>query len=121
MVNRSGLVFPAALLAVIAAYTLVLLARLVAAHRQAENALLRARGASHTQLARYAAAEAALVVGPAALVGAPVGTWLVRVADGRAGERGLGLAADLAPYGWVGPPLAWAVAVSAAAGCALAL
>ena len=121
VVNRSGLVFPAALLAVIAGYTLVLLARLVSTHRQSENALLRARGASRIQLARYTAVEAALVVGPAAVVGAPVGGWLVRVADEQAGDRGLGLAADLAPYGWVGPPLAWAVAVSAAVGCALAL
>jgi hypothetical protein len=121
VVNRSGLMFPAALLAVIAGYTLVLLAQLVSVHRQSENALLRARGASRIQLARYPAVEAALVVGPAAVAGAPVGGWLVRVADGRAGDRGLGLAADLAPYGWAGPPVAWALAVSAAAGCALAL
>jgi hypothetical protein len=121
VVNRSGLVLPAALLGVIAAYGLVLVARLLAAHRRGENALLRARGASRQQLVRLAAAEAVLAVGPAALLGAPVGTWLVRAADARAGDRSLGLAADLAPYGWAGPPLAWVVAVLAAAGCAVAL
>src|SRR5690606_19456078 len=70
VVNRSGLVLPAALLGVIAAYGLVLVARLLVAHRRGENALLRARGASRRQLVRLAAAEAALAVGPAALLGA---------------------------------------------------
>ncbi|HLV59761.1 MAG TPA: FtsX-like permease family protein, partial [Natronosporangium sp.] len=121
VVNRSGLVLPAALLGVIAAYGLVLVARLLAAHRRGENALLRARGASRRQLVRLAASEAVLALGPAALAGAPAGTWLVRVADANAGGRSLGLAADLAPYGWAGPPLAWLVAVVAAAGCAVAL
>ena len=121
VVNRSGLVMPAALLAVIAVYGLVLVARLLSAHRRGENALLRARGASRGQLVRVASGEALLAVGPAALLGAPAGTWLVRMADAQAGERSLGLGRDLATYGWAGPPLAWIVAVTAALGCALAL
>ena len=121
VVNRSGLVLPAALLAVIAGYGLVLVARLLAAHRRGENALLRARGASRRQLVRFTAAEALLVVVPAVLVGPPVATWLVVVADERSGERSLGLATDLAGYGWAGPPMAWAIAVGAALACALAL
>lgn len=121
VVNRSGLVLPAALLAVIAAYGLVLVARLLTAHRRGENALLRARGAGRGQLLRFTVGEAAMAVGPAALLAAPAATWLVRLADERAGHRSLGLDADLAGYGWTGPPLAWAVAVVAAAGCAVAL
>jgi hypothetical protein len=121
VVNRSGLVLPAALLAVIATYGLVLVARLLTAHRRGENALLRARGASRRQLVRFTTAEALLVAVPAAALGPPAGTWLVRVADERAGDRSLGLAADLAGYGWTGPPAAWGIAVVATLGCALAL
>jgi hypothetical protein len=121
VVQRSGLVLPAVLLAVIAGYCLVLVARLLAGHRRGENALLRARGASRAQLVRITVAEALLVVTPAALVGGPAGAHLVVRADDAAGDRGLGLAADLARYGWVGPPVAWLIAVLAAAGCAAAL
>ncbi len=121
VVNRSGLVLPAALLAVIAGYGLVLVARLLVAHRRGENALLRARGASRMQLVRLTSAEAAMVVAPAALAGAPAGTWLVGWADGHAGGQSLGLAGDLAGYGLAGPPLAWLIALAAAAGCAVAL
>jgi predicted lysophospholipase L1 biosynthesis ABC-type transport system permease subunit len=121
VVNRSGLVLPAALLAVIAGYGLLLLARLLAAHRQGENALLRARGGSRRQLIRFTSAEALLVVVPAAVLGPVAGTWLVRVADERAGSRSLGLSTDLAGYGWSGPPMAWGIAAVAALGCALAL
>lgn len=121
VVNRSGMVLPAALLVVIGAYGLVLVARLLAAHRRGENALLRARGASRRQLVWFTAAEAALVVAPAALLGGPLGTRLVGYADRWAGERGLGIGTDLAAYGLAGPPLAWGVAVLTAAGCALAL
>jgi hypothetical protein len=121
VVHRSGMVLPAALLVVIAGFGLVLLARLLAAHRRGENALLRARGASRRQLVRFTAAEALLVVTPAALLGAPGGTWLVRFADQRIGDRAFAVTGDLAPYGLAGPPLAWLVAAAAAAGCGLAL
>jgi hypothetical protein len=121
VVNRSGLVLPAALLVVISGYGLVLLARLLTAHRRGQQALLRARGAGRRQLVMFTAGEAALVVAPAAVLGAPVATRLVALADSSGGQRSLGVAADLAGYGWPGPPLAWAVALSAALGCALAL
>lgn len=121
VVYRSSLVMPAALLTVIAIYGLVLVAQLLSEHRRTENALLRARGASRAQLLRFTGAEALLAVGPAALLAAPVGTWLVRVVDGAAGDRSLGIADDLAAAGWVGPPGAWLVALSAAAACGLAL
>jgi hypothetical protein len=121
VVNRSGMVLPAALLVVISGFGLVLVARLLAAHRRGENALLRARGASRRQLVRFTATESLLVVLPAAVGGAPAGSWLVGLADQRAGSRELGVAGDLAPYGLAGPPLAWVVALAAAAGCALAL
>lgn len=121
VVNRSSMVLPAALLSLIAAYGLVLVAQLLAAHRRGENALLRARGASRRQLVRITAAEAVLVVMPAAILGAPAATALVTLVDRRAGEQGLLIGPDLAAYGWFGPPLAWMVAVAAAVGCALAL
>jgi hypothetical protein len=121
VVNRSGIVLPAALLAVVAGYGLVLLARLLTEHRRGETALLRARGASPRQLTRLASVEAAMVVTPAALLGAPLGTQLVIAADERAGGRSLGVAADLAEHGLFGPPLAVVVAIGAALGCALAL
>jgi len=121
VVNRSGLVLPAALLVVTSGFGLVLLARLLAAHRRGENALLRARGASRRQLVRFTALEALLVVAPAAVLAAPAGSWLVALADQRTGGRSLGIADDLAAYGPAGPPVAWLVAVGAAAGCGLAL
>ncbi|MPZ27381.1 MAG: FtsX-like permease family protein [Micromonosporaceae bacterium] len=121
VVNRSGMVLPATLLVVIAGFGLVLVARLLAAHRQGENALLRARGASRRQLVRFTAAEALLVATPAALLSAPAATALVRFADQRAGDRTLSITGDLAGYGLLGPPLAWLVAVAAGAGCAVAL
>jgi hypothetical protein len=121
VVNRSGLVLPAGLLAVIAGYGLVMVAGLLVAHRRGENALLRARGASRRQLVRLAASEALLVVAPAALLAAPVGSWLVTYVDRNVGERSFGVAGDLAPYGVFGPPSAWVVALATAAGCAVAL
>lgn len=121
VVNRSGLVLPAALLVLITWYGLALVARLLAAQRRGENALLRARGASRAQLFLFTLLEALLVVTPAALLAAPLGTQLVAYADGLAGHRSLGLADDLAPYGWPGPLLAWVIALAAAACCALAL
>lgn len=121
VVNRSGMVMPAALLAMTAGYGLVLVARLLAAHRRGENALLRARGASRWQLVRLTAAEALLVVTPAALLAAPLGTQLVLLADGYTADGALSIAPELVAYGWAGPPLAWVVALLAAAGCAAAL
>jgi hypothetical protein len=121
VVNRSGMVLPAALLVVISGFGLVLVARLLTAHRQGENALLRARGASRRQLVRFTAAEALLVVAPAAVLGAPAGTALVGYVDRRAGDRAFAIAGDLAGYGLPGPAVAWVVAAAAAAGCALAL
>lgn len=121
VVQRSGLVLPAALLAVIATYALALLARLVAADRRGETALLRARGASRRQLATAAGVEGLLVVAPAAILSAPLATWAVAVLDTRVGSAGLDLASDLAAYGRAGPPLAWATTIVAAVGCAVAL
>lgn len=121
VVQRSGLVLPAALLAVIAVYALALLARLLATHRRGETALLRARGASRRQLASAAGAEALLVVSPAAVLSAPFATSIVAFMDATAGDASLELAGDLATFGALGPGLAWLVALAAALSCALAL
>ncbi len=121
VVQRSGLVLPAALLAVIAVYALALLARLLATGRRGETALLRARGASRWQLARAAGAEALLVVAPAAVLSAPFATWIVAFMDATAGDASLELAGDLASFGALGPGIAWGVAFAAALTCAVAL
>ncbi|MGH3739461.1 MAG: FtsX-like permease family protein, partial [Micromonosporaceae bacterium] len=72
VVARSALLIPALLLVVIAGYALLLVAGLITDQRRDENALLVARGARRRQLAAMAAREALLVVGPAALLGAPL-------------------------------------------------
>lgn len=121
VVNRSAMVLPAALLVSIAGYGLVLLASLVAAHRRGENALLRARGASRAQLVAVTAVEAVLVVAPAAVLGAPVGTSLVALVDQWATATTYTVADQLSPYGLVGSPTGWLVAVACAVACAVAL
>ena len=121
VVNRSGILLSTALLVVVAGYGLVLVAQLLAAYRGVDNALLRARGASRWQLAGFAAGEALLVVAPAAVLGAPVGTWLVQLIDHWFADGRYAFVADLASYGWWGPPLAWLTAGVAALGCATAL
>ncbi|MBO0513263.1 ABC transporter permease [Streptomyces beijiangensis] len=84
VVARSGLYIPAALLAALAAATLVLTARQVAEHRRADTALLGARGAGAARLIWSAAAEWAVVAVPAALAAPFLAGPLLSVLD-RAG------------------------------------
>ncbi|MHA6763308.1 FtsX-like permease family protein [Streptacidiphilus sp. PAMC 29251] len=65
-VARSALYLPTALLAVLALTTLVLTARQLAAHRQAELLLQQTRGAGSWRLLRAAGAEWAAIVPPTA-------------------------------------------------------
>ncbi|WP_229072787.1 FtsX-like permease family protein [Actinoplanes sp. DH11] len=77
LVRRSALVTPVLLLAVLGGYALTLVAVLLGEARRAETALLRARGASRRQLAGLAAAEAFVLVIPAALLAPPLAVFLV--------------------------------------------
>ena len=63
-------------LLVIAGATLGIAARLLAQRRATETALLGARGASRTQIARRCLVDAAVVAGPAAIGGPLLGTLL---------------------------------------------
>ncbi|BBH70941.1 hypothetical protein ACTI_76260 [Actinoplanes sp. OR16] len=77
LVRRSALVTPVLLLAVLGGYALTLVALLLGEARRPETALLRARGASRRQLAGFAAAEAFVLVLPAALIAPPLAVLLV--------------------------------------------
>ncbi|MGH3716019.1 MAG: FtsX-like permease family protein, partial [Micromonosporaceae bacterium] len=94
VVARSALLIPALLLIVIAGYALLLVAGLLTDQRRDENALLVARGARRRQLAGLAAAEALIVSGPAALLGAPLAVGLLRLADRAPWLAELGLRLD---------------------------
>ncbi|MGP3929369.1 FtsX-like permease family protein [Nonomuraea sp. KM88] len=68
LVARSTVLIPVLQLLVLAAYALMLTARLLADHRRMEMALLRSRGAGTTRLASLAGGEALLVAVPCAVV-----------------------------------------------------
>ncbi|MEU6999271.1 ABC transporter permease [Nonomuraea sp. NPDC046570] len=68
LVARSTMLIPVLQLLLLAAYALMLTARLLADHRRMEVALLRSRGAGTVRLALLAGAEALLVAVPCALV-----------------------------------------------------
>ncbi|MEV0149242.1 MULTISPECIES: ABC transporter permease [unclassified Nonomuraea] len=68
LVARSTMLIPVLQLLLLAAYALMLTARLLADHRRMEVALLRSRGAGTPRLAALAAGEALLVALPCAAV-----------------------------------------------------
>jgi len=83
-VSRSLLAIAAVELFLLAGAALVAVARLLAAQREGEYAMLAARGASRLQLIRMAAAEAVLLGLAAGAGGAAAGAWLA----GRTAARG---------------------------------
>jgi len=93
VVARSQLAVGILILLVIAGATLALAVSLLSSQREAEAALLRARGASRRQLFRTGAAEALLLVAPAALL-APILGGLALPALARRGP----LAHSASPY-----------------------
>jgi hypothetical protein len=136
VVARSQLAVGILILLVIAGATLALAVSLLSSQREAEAALLRARGASRWQLFRTGAAEALLLVAPAALL-APILGGLALPALARrgplAGSASSGPAAppSASPYP-AAPPhairipvafpaAAWLAALAAAAACALVI
>jgi hypothetical protein len=115
-VARSMLVISALELLVLASAALIAAARLLATQREAETALLIARGATTSQLTRLTAAEVIPLAALTAAGGALAGTELAGVLAtagplGRAGVRLTGLTGTLP--GALGAALAVAVVASA--------
>ena len=81
-VARSLLAISALLLLVLTVAALLAVARLLATQREAETALLNARGATRWQLTRLTAAEVIPLCGTAALAGGAAGVWLARLLGG---------------------------------------
>jgi len=116
VVARSQLAVGILILLVIAGATLALAVSLLSSQREAEAALLRARGASRRQLFRTGAGEALLLVAPAALL-APILGGLALPALARRGP--LANSSIQIPVAF--PAAAWLAALAAAAACALVI
>jgi FtsX-like permease family len=114
VVSRSQLVIGILILLVAAGAALAVTVRLLAMQRDAEAALLAARGASRWQLAARAITDVLLLAVPAGLAGPFIGGGLITVLT-RSGPLAV---LHLRP----GQPLsAWLAAAAAAAGCAIVI
>ncbi|MEU6949478.1 ABC transporter permease [Streptomyces sp. NPDC046316] len=116
LVSRSTLMIVAVQLVLLAAYALLLVARLLSSERSGETALLRARGGSRRRIAALAAAEALLLALPAAVIAPLLAGPLTRLLAGRASLDALGVRLDGVPLGQV-----WLVAALVAVACAAAV
>jgi FtsX-like permease family len=116
VVARSQLAVGILILLVIAGATLALAVSLLSRQREAEATLLRARGASRSQLTRTGLAEAVLLVTPAAVLGPVFGGLLLPVLA----RRGP-LTHSALRIGVAFPAVAWLASVAAAAGCAVVI
>ena len=116
-VARSLLGISALELLVLTVAALLAVARLLAAQREGETALLTARGATRWQLTRLTAAEAIPLSLVTALVGARAGIWLARLLGSTLYSPGAGV-----PDGGIsaGAPGTWLDALAAALGIAAA-
>ncbi|TDD15331.1 ABC transporter permease [Nonomuraea diastatica] len=81
LVARSTMLIPVLQLLLLAAYALMLTARLLADHRRMEVALLRSRGAGTVRLAALAGGEALLVAVPCAIVAPFLGPPLLALVN----------------------------------------
>jgi hypothetical protein len=113
LVGRSSLATPVLLIVVLGGYALLLVAALLHEDRRSETALLRARGAARRQLAGFATREAAVVVLPAAVLGALLAGAVLGQVGGGDGN-GLALTAGSGS-------LLWAAAAATAVGCLIAM
>ncbi|MFD5322940.1 FtsX-like permease family protein [Streptomyces sp. NPDC127092] len=116
LVSRSTLSIVAVQLVLLAAYALLLVARLLSTERSGETDLLRARGASRRRIAGLATAEALLLALPAAVAAPLLAGPLTRLIADRSTLDALGGGLDLTP-----PPLVWVVAGAVALCCAAAV
>jgi hypothetical protein len=108
-VARSLLAVCAVLLLLLAAASLVTVARLLAGQREGESAMLTARGATRRQVLRLAAAEAVPLCALASLAGGVTGVLLARLFTGTGPEHA-GLLGPIGSGAWLA---AAAVAVGA--------
>jgi hypothetical protein len=115
VVARSELAIGASILLVIAGATLALATVMLSSSRQAEMTLMRTRGASRRQLAGSGAAEAGLLILPAAA--APLLGGLLLPPLGRYGP----LAASGLQLAVTFPAAAWLSAAAVAAGCGVVI
>ncbi|WP_137989263.1 ABC transporter permease [Streptomyces vilmorinianum] len=116
LVSRSTLAIVAVQLVLLAAYALLLVARLLSSERSGETELLRARGGSRRRIAWLAAVEALLLAVPAAVVAPLLAGPLTRLLADRTSLGALGVRLDDAPPGQV-----WLVAALVAVCCAAAV
>ncbi|MER5306368.1 FtsX-like permease family protein [Streptomyces sp. NPDC002773] len=116
LVSRSTLLIVAVQLVLLAAYALLLVARLLSTERSGETALLRARGGSRRRIAGLAAAEALLLALPAALAAPLLSGPLTRLFAERSALSSLGVELDTTPSLQV-----WLVAAAVAVCCAAAV
>ena len=116
VVARSQLAVGILILLVIAGATLALAVSLLSGQREAEATLLRARGASRSQLTRTGLAEAVLLVIPAAVLGPILGGLLLPVLARRGPLAHSGLRLGVAF-----PAIAWLASVAVAVGCAVVI
>ncbi|MEZ0065778.1 hypothetical protein ABIA32_001778 [Streptacidiphilus sp. MAP12-20] len=114
LVARSTLLVLALQLVLLAAMTLLLAARLLAEQREAENALLRARGAAPRRIVRLAVIEGLLLALPAAGLAPLLAGPLLRLVDSTGPLRRSGVRLD-GPL----PAAAWWAAALAALYCAV--
>ncbi|WNF27072.1 ABC transporter permease [Streptomyces sp. C11-1] len=116
LVSRSTLMIVAVQLVLLAAYALLLVARLLNSERDGERELLRARGGSRGRITSFAAIEALLLAAPAALV-APL---LAGPLTGLLAERGA-LSRIGLRVGEGATATVWLVSAAVALACALAV
>ncbi|GHD89765.1 FtsX-like permease family protein [Streptomyces naganishii] len=118
LVTRSTLLIAALQLVLLAAYALLLVARLLSTERAGETRLLRARGASRARIASLAALEALLLALPAVLCAPLLAGPFTRLLAGQGALARIGLHPDIPA---AGRPGVWLVAVAVALGCAVAV
>ncbi|MFG3040273.1 FtsX-like permease family protein [Streptomyces sp. NPDC048330] len=116
LVSRSTLLIVAVQLVLLAAYALLLVARLLSTERSGETALLRARGGSRRRIAGLAGIEALLLALPAAIAAPLLSGPLTRLFAERSALSSLGVELDTTPSLMV-----WLVAAAVALLCAAAV
>ncbi|MFE6700493.1 FtsX-like permease family protein [Streptomyces sp. NPDC057718] len=116
LVSRSTLMIVAVQLVLLAAYALLLVARLLNSERDGERELLRARGGSRGRITSFAAIEALLLAVPAAVVAPLLAGPLTGLLAERSALSRIGLDVGQASTGTV-----WLVSAAVALACALAV
>ncbi|MEU8886595.1 ABC transporter permease [Streptomyces sp. NPDC048442] len=119
LVSRSTLLIVSLQLVLLAAYALLLVARLLSSERAGETELLVARGASRGRIVALSAIEAGCLALPAAVAAPLLAGPLTRLLSGQGTLGGLGLTLDTGgPLGTAG---LWLVGAGVGLGCAAAV